>query len=859
MNSQNLIENFTEALNAEIAHLKEKNNNPKYTIKNGVKVNSESDNHVYRFETNPQVGVKDDTEVKIKIDEQEFNAVIISVFASKVLVSFSHDIGENIPEAKVIVDPLFLYRIARRKLENISRNEIDFNLDLAMKAFGQKDFITNKVKNIKTDFKEITPQASVRQKEVISKALGSEVSYIWGPPGTGKTTTISFLAHEILERGESLLLTSHTNIAIDNALSSLAKKVKGKDWYQNGEIIRSGAAEKTDLFEKFPKLNPQKTETVFGFFKKKYPAFKRAKVVGTTISRAYLTRKIFNKKFDTVIVDEASMASLPMLFLVSGLAKKRVIIIGDFMQLPPIAQADGKKVDDWLKRDIFEVSGITKKVGEGRSAKGLCVLDEQRRMTKDIAELVNQKVYNGILKTKEKTGRFKEQEEKTINTTPFNGKTLVLCDTSRFNPWCKKDNSGSHFNIYNSLLSAHLASNAGEDVESIALITPFRAQNYFNLKSIKDKVADQKNRAKIFPSSIHQFQGREADLVIVDLVEGPPVKMRWLNDEYSADTIRLINVAITRAKSKLIIIANLDYFFDNLDQDSSLRAVLKEAQKRAYIVQSENIFNYIENNNQEFNFSEINSYDQIMVNQKNFYKLFLTDVRKATEKIIIISPFVTRNRLAKIGPILKNASQKGVKIKVYTKDFEEQKIEEKDGEGIKKAFEDAGIELIQKRRIHEKIAFIDNNIFWMGSLNILSHNNTSESMMRSKGENDKFFKEITSLSGINNKDFKDNNSNNKLKEVSEELGIKCPNGHPMELRTNKKGEPFFGCTHYPECNETRKITRKAIKKIFGKNYLTCKKCNSAMKKVFSKENQSMFLSCRRYPKCKFNRNLKLKK
>jgi len=242
-----------------------------------------------------------------------------------------------------------------------------------------------------------------------------------------------------------------------------------------------------------------------------------------------------------------------------------------------------------------------------------------------------------------------------------------------------------------------------------------------------------------------------------------------------------------------------------------------------------------------------------------FYKLFLTDVRKATEKIIIISPFVTRNRLAKIGPILKNASQKGVKIKVYTKDFEEQKIEEKDGEGIKKAFEDAGIELIQKRRIHEKIAFIDNNIFWMGSLNILSHNNTSESMMRSKGENDKFFKEITSLSGINNKDFKDNNSNNKLKEVSEELGIKCPNGHPMELRTNKKGEPFFGCTHYPECDEIKHISRTAIKKLFGEDYLKCKKCDSKMKKRYSKKNKSMFLSCSRYPKCKFNRNLKLKK
>ena len=69
-------------------------------------------------------------------------------------------------------------------------------------------------------------------------------------------------------------------------------------------------------------------------------AIMNAKIVGATLAKSYLSETLRERKFDTVILDEASLASIPALWCASYLAENSIVIVGDFLQLPPIVFAD---------------------------------------------------------------------------------------------------------------------------------------------------------------------------------------------------------------------------------------------------------------------------------------------------------------------------------------------------------------------------------------------------------------------------------------------------------------------------------------------------------------------------------------
>jgi hypothetical protein len=83
---------------------------------------------------------------------------------------------------------------------------------------------------------------------------------------------------------------------------------------------------------------------------------RRSKIVATTLTRTYTSRLLDDQRFDTVIIDEASMALAPALFCTLALATSRVIIVGDFLQLAPIASAKTPATKQWLARSIYDLA-----------------------------------------------------------------------------------------------------------------------------------------------------------------------------------------------------------------------------------------------------------------------------------------------------------------------------------------------------------------------------------------------------------------------------------------------------------------------------------------------------------------------
>ena len=90
-----------------------------------------------------------------------------------------------------------------------------------------------------------------------------------------------------------------------------------------------------------------------------------AKVIGATLTKAYLDDRLQERSFDTVLLDEASMAPIPALWAAAGTASSNVVIVGDKEQLPPISHAaDPEKHPEapatrWLGRDVFTAAGAT--------------------------------------------------------------------------------------------------------------------------------------------------------------------------------------------------------------------------------------------------------------------------------------------------------------------------------------------------------------------------------------------------------------------------------------------------------------------------------------------------------------------
>lgn len=118
--------------------------------------------------------------------------------------------------------------------------------------------------------------------------------------------------------------------------------------------------------------------------------------------------------------------------------------------------------------------------------------------------------------------------------------------------------------------------------------------------------------------------------------------------------------------------------------------------------------------------------------EKTFYKAFIKDLEQCQEEVIIESPFITKERMESLWPSLKRLHNKGVKIYIITRDPKEHNNGyDNQSETEIEALEALGIQVfLCTGNHHRKLAIIDRNILWEGSLNILSQNKSREIMRR---------------------------------------------------------------------------------------------------------------------------------
>jgi hypothetical protein len=169
------------------------------------------------------------------------------------------------------------------------------------------------------------------------------------------------------------------------AIAAIAEAVVQAANVVQGQSLEQLHAEQTSLLVALHAIATELREVEDALAEVEMLVIGEALVVATTLTRAYKRESVQARRFDTVILDEASMAPIPALWVVAGLAEANVVVVGDFKQLPPIKHSEHPLAEQWLGQDIFRASGVQGAWEAGEPPENLVQLQVQYRMDPQIS------------------------------------------------------------------------------------------------------------------------------------------------------------------------------------------------------------------------------------------------------------------------------------------------------------------------------------------------------------------------------------------------------------------------------------------------------------------------------------------
>jgi superfamily I DNA and/or RNA helicase len=414
------------------------------------------------------------------------------------------------------------------------------------------------------------------QQKAVKSALGDCcLSLIQGPPGTGKTQVIAEICLQLYRQNPNvrILVCSETHIAVNNLITRISEHnediriVRIRDKEQNSEVDEYSPESIMRTYIEWLRENCKIddivdviTNTISNYqdISLEKALALSANIVGMTCNRvgAYAFYSS-NEMFDVAIIDEACKATLPEILMPLTVAKK-AILVGDPKQLPPVFCSEEieiiRSIDNCNLLNFMYIDELFLR------SKNVTFLNKQYRMIDQIGDLINRLFYSGKLIN----GRNEEAEDSIIWIDYVPTQTWPLNEMDIEGK--QKIYNLNECEIINKvIMNLDTESRNGT---SVAIISPYKHQVLMLRKLLQ---TESLRNLYINIDSVDGFQGKECDVVIFSLTRTVG-SFRFLADE------RRLNVALSRARDKLIIIGNLDYTVRN----SLLKAVSAASKIQLY-------------------------------------------------------------------------------------------------------------------------------------------------------------------------------------------------------------------------------------------------------------------------------------
>lgn len=591
--SDSLVRDTIKAINKEIIEQHDPQNLESFKGRDLTLIRQQGNLYIYQVRLTMNDGqepnIHESIPFVLKVYDKEVTCEAVDFdYITGVLFFTTNRRVNNASFCKVLLDSTFILDGLKKRLEDLRDGGINEDLPFAKFLFEETDII-NEVPHrpVPIGWFEHLDRS---QKKAFLAALDHDFSLIWGPPGTGKSFTLASIIYALYKLGaERTVVCCLSNVAVDQLLCklldildpegveikpgniyragrSMDSRVIGTDYLfpkdeitqqlrdtikQNQEKINRLKELKLEKSEKSILLKAESKELREKLREHTEFLVKSSRLVFSTISNFVLSTTLYESKFDNLIVDEASMMAMPSLLALGHNISKRLILVGDFQQLSPISIVK----DDLLQDSVFEMSGVNIRNTNHPALKQLL---SQRRSHGKIVDLINKTFYQGKLIP------VANPNDKIIASKPFPGRIIALKKVSdgavRYTKGGTRQNKVFAENIMDIL--DDLSKDKYADF-SIGIITPYRGQVSL-LRALKyERKYDEKfdNRIKI--GTIHTFQGSECDIIIFDMVDcfdmenGKPNKIGRLYAGNAGE--RLLNVAVSRARHKLIVVCDPEY------------------------------------------------------------------------------------------------------------------------------------------------------------------------------------------------------------------------------------------------------------------------------------------------------------
>lgn len=651
MKLDKILKKAIKSVESEIEAVREKPSQD-VLFEGGRKENHPPGEYHYVFKTNNS-SIRYAEEIKAELDDVEKEIIIhpVEMEDDEITLNFPDNHGPQIKKVELEWENDFVLRKLHDELIKLKEADQEVK-DRVKELFDPQEEDAKDEPEVLDD-----ERRNDSQREAIVKSLKNRVLFVWGPPGTGKTSTLGYIIANYLANGKKVLFASNTNRAVDVGLLSIVEALRtiGKQDLESGLTRFGEAALENDTLDRLlfdqmmeEKLRERKEEASklsnslqeYKKLQEEVDALMekgedvpqsidlrcqmlgnkvdqeggedameeridqllsvndrvelgRKNLVATTLAKVCTSDLFQDMEFDAVVIDEASMANLPYLLVLAGKAKKHVVAVGDPMQLPPIALTDNFKARDFLEQDIFAyVSGakstedLFKWHDENQSI--TCFFDTQYRLKQDLAQIISNVFYEGRLKT----AGFSDEPVENNNGAGNRNSSLTLFDSSKYGPnLTQKKSDRGGFQPVNEVhqemikrLVRRLVLKKQMPLYEIGIIVPFRSTVY----DIRNALYKE-NYGEVEVGTIHTFQGREKRVIIFDTVmsgEGSYGRKRHYTvrpfdeDKNGLSVPRLLNVAFSRSKEHLVVIADMEHI-DKMYGDKFLGRLLHNMQNQS--------------------------------------------------------------------------------------------------------------------------------------------------------------------------------------------------------------------------------------------------------------------------------------